>query len=228
VTFEEAKKVLLEEEAERDRRYEEERQERIAAGTPTQLDTLFMPLDRKTHWYDALTGFWWRLRRFSGEQVWRRRWYYSLKNRWLRSKRGWGQQDWWNLDHYIVSWLPSALRHLAKNEHGYPIDIYDENGKSMVYAEDGEHLSEAFLAHNQNLLGIDWRDEDCRVHAPHENAMDALWQETLERMAIGFESWELLAEHGWLHCDSEAEQELDRMRDEGMKLFINNFGSLWD
>jgi hypothetical protein len=43
-----------------------------------------------------------------------------------RGRRGWADCDTWSLDGYMISWLPEALRHLAKNSRGCPPDLYDD------------------------------------------------------------------------------------------------------
>jgi len=40
-----------------------------------------------------------------------------------RATRGYADSDVWNLDDYILSWLPKALKQLAKDTGGYPLEF---------------------------------------------------------------------------------------------------------
>jgi hypothetical protein len=43
-----------------------------------------------------------------------------------RGRRGWAHNDTWDLDSYLCSWMPDALRHLAEGVHGCPAELYDK------------------------------------------------------------------------------------------------------
>ena len=166
---------------------------------------------------------WWKVRRFFTRTFRDRTWYYNAKNRYLRGKRGWGSQDWWNLSDYVAETLPSALRHLAKESHGHPMSIYDVDGKDLTHEETSETpdtLRVHTLTDTLNLTVVN--DEE-----DFFDAAQLLWEETLERMAVGFEAFTLLCEKGWRH-DTEAEKELERLYREGFMLFYHNFFGLWD
>lgn len=45
---------------------------------------------------------------------------YRYKKFTQRGKRGFADSDLWNLDSYILSWLPEALNQLAETTHSYP------------------------------------------------------------------------------------------------------------
>ena len=128
----------------------------------------------------------------------RSNWRYRLRNAWQRARRGYGDGDRFDLDDYLTSWLPRALR--ESGQHSYPMRVFDHDG-SLLYDSDG-----------------DWETPD--------DALD-LWRQTLERMAQGFEAEDLLAGYGGFGAE-EAETEVQRIRDEGLQLFTRNFGSLWD
>lgn len=49
-----------------------------------------------------------------------------------RGKRGWADCDLWNLDEYLMSWLPSALRNLAENHSGHPCGLTNKKWTSIL------------------------------------------------------------------------------------------------
>lgn len=204
--LQEASEKLHKEWDERHAQWRAEARERIAAGTPKSLDRLFAENDPQ-HWYDQIVDAGWAARRFVSNQIVHIHWWHALKNFYSRGRRGWGTQDWWNLDSYLAGWLPDALRHLAEKEHGHPCKIIGPDGETIY------------------LL-----DYDPDANEEVETGGDGMevWKATLNRMADGFAAWKLLSEYGWTHDESEAERELERMRDEGLKIFINNYESLWD
>jgi hypothetical protein len=215
LNFEQAKAQLDKEWEERQETWRREAQERTDAGTPRGMDYLFLEKTFRRNWFEK---FWWPTRRFMLDNIWHRYWWDRLLSRIERSYRGWGRQDWWNLNNYVARSLPGALRKLAKDSHGFPCDILDENGKSMIYEE--TENQEANLS-MQCLGGFDDDDND------EEDPRPRIWAETLERMARGFDAFEVLSENGWFH-ESESEKELERMYKEGFMLFFYNFYALWD
>jgi hypothetical protein len=44
----------------------------------------------------------------------------NLKAAWQRATRGYANRDTWNLDTWLLQVLPAAIKHLAKNCHGWP------------------------------------------------------------------------------------------------------------
>lgn len=215
MNFEQAKAQLDKEWDERHETWRREAKERIDSGNPRCLDHLY---DENYFKRNLFQKIWWTTRGFIIDNVWHRYWWDRLLSRIERAKRGWGRQDWWNLNDYVARSLPGALRELSKKSHGFPIDILDENGKSMVYEENYDNLEDSVVM--QCLGGSDEGsdDEDPRVK---------LWEETLERMAVGFDAFEVLSEYGWRH-ESDSEKELERMYKEGFMLFFHNFYALWD
>jgi len=207
--FEEAKKALSEEWVARHAQWDAERKERIAAGKADGLDSVFQRLEERGPrvWSRRV---YWRVRR-PIEALLRGYAYGSAKNTFLRGKRGWGQQDWWNLSNYLSEWLPDALRYMAAHSNGHPMEVTDHDGTKLYELWDKN----------------DWTTDSVRSLGSDEVEPQHIWEETLERMAQGFEAFDYLCDHGW-HNDTEAERELTRIRDEGMKLFMNNFGALWD
>lgn len=76
---------------------------------------------------------------------------------WQRGRRGWADCDVWSLDGYLISWLPEALRELAKIAHGCPPALYDDaTGKEdqcWKWVAILEEMAEGFEAHRE------WEDD---------------------------------------------------------------------
>jgi hypothetical protein len=190
-----AKAQLEEAERKRNLRFDEERKARIAADSATMIDKL---IDKT---YPRHKDLFWAGRRIIRDAC--SGWYYrKAKSRVQRALRGYGNIDLWNLNSYLDSWLPLALRELAGMHVGYPAVVYDYTGIELY------------------KLDIEISEEDSK-------RCSDIWEKTLERMALGFDAHEVLSEHSW-SMDTEAEQELRRIFKEGMLLLMYNFDALWD
>jgi hypothetical protein len=202
--FSEAKRQLEYEDRERQRQWRYERKCRLAQAAGTRMDEFEEELENLPWYKEAYyaTRCWLR-DFFKGYH------FHTIKSRWQRMRRGYGYQDIWSLDGYLEGWLPAALRELAEKTHGHPFKVYDHDG-SLLYklgecCDDEEYYCE---------------DEDCDTH-------HAIWQQTICRMADGFEAKQFLYKYEWSH-KTVAEKELERIAREGLQLFIKNFDSLWD
>lgn len=49
-----------------------------------------------------------------------------------RGKRGYSDEDIWNLDSYLMEWLPKALRQLAEHHIGYPTGLSEKKWISIL------------------------------------------------------------------------------------------------
>lgn len=119
-----------------------------------------------------------------------------------RGTRGWSDEDCWSLDDYIDDVMIGALHRLQENLHGCPGELAGMNGENV--------------------------DEGVKQ-----------WRSIILKMIYGFNAHKLLqAMDGWYEWDSlnccqtprskAREQELLRLHDEGMKLFVRWYGHLWD
>lgn len=97
-----------------------------------------------------------------------------------RGRRGYSDCDTWSLDSYLISWLPEAIRTLAKRNFGYPPEL------------------------------------DLKS-----------WQEILEKIASGFQSWRELDD---LPFDQHLKEFPSRNArfEESITLFAKYFRYLWD
>jgi len=190
-----AKAQLEEAERKRDLRFDEERKERVAAGSATMIDKL---IDKT---YPRYKGVYWTAHRIARDTY--KGWYYrKAKSHVQRALRGYGNTDLWNLDSYLDGWLPLALRELARIHVGYPSVVYDHYGTE--------------------LYKLDWE-----ITEEDSERCSTIWEQTLERMALGFDAHRVLTEHSW-SMNTEAENELRRIFKEGMLLLMHNFDALWD
>lgn len=167
-------------------------------------------LDTKPSRWDVLYG---EVHR-KWDNLWHGWYWRKVKNRYQRGKRGWGCNDWWELANYLNSWLPDALRHLKENSQGYPCIIFGANGERIY----GDDLDANFEDVN-TLHGIAEEDR------PEQG--EVIWADVLEKMALAFEADAVLMDWGWMG-DSDAERRLKDIRHEGMRLFMQNYPSLWD
>jgi hypothetical protein len=197
-----AKAQLEEEERLRSLRFEKERKERLAAGCGDTLDKLLeQAKDLIEKPYSRYNRSYGALRRISSDV--KSGWYYRrLKSLAQRAKRGYGETDLWNLSSYLDNWVPQALRELKHTHAGYPAIVYDHDGTELYN------------------LGFE-------ISVDESDKCSALWEKTLERMALGFDAHAALIENGW-QCKTQAELELQRIFKEGMALLVYNYDALWD
>lgn len=159
-----------------------------------------------------------------------RTYFYYVKYKIQRAQRGWADCDVWSLDNYLSQWLPDALRHLKETKHGIPMAMFTDEEASRQDPEG-------------------WT-------GPDDTAMERagkVWGTTLDKMIEGFEAWNRmdeglyekeLGEYPMWNLDdinkpdpvreerfkkSEVLRERDdKIFKEGMALFTQHFGSLWD
>ena len=128
MTFEEAKKQVLADEAARMAEWHSESLKNIAEGTPSMLDIIctrqhnlweriYFPTRRAIR--DFFHGYTWR-------------W---AKTRYGRARYGYGQDDLWNIDTYLAEMMMKMLRELKEKHFTVPMEIKMPGGYS-VYLED--------------------------------------------------------------------------------------------
>ena len=49
-----------------------------------------------------------------------------------RGKHGYGTEDVWNLDHYLLSWLPEALIQLKNSSHTHPASLTPQQWDTIL------------------------------------------------------------------------------------------------
>lgn len=145
MNFYEAKEQLEKDEKSRERRWEEERTLRCAAGKATILDKF---VEKPCRWYE---NSYWACWRFF-KAVFKGGYYRNIKNNFQRAKNGYGKMDWWNLDSYLAEWLPKALREFKNNRVGYPSRVYDYDG-SLLYELKWDSSEEELSNKEDNIWG---------------------------------------------------------------------------
>lgn len=162
-----------------------------------------------------------------------RSYYYWMKYKIQRAQRGWADCDVWSLDDYLTEWLPGALLHLKKTTHGVP--------NTMFTDDELNHESPEGIGPNTTSM---------------DQAV-AKWDATLDKMIAGFEAHRRLIQCSyekelgpWPTCTcadflcscephrTETSNHIQKMKPleerdramfkEGMALFAEHFGSLWD
>lgn len=90
--------------------------------------------------------------------------YKDIKYFFQRGLRGYADCDWWMLNDYLITWLPSALRDLAKGLHGCPNEFFDlkakEGEECLAWEETLEVMAQGFDAKGKLLDDEDSSEEE--------------------------------------------------------------------
>lgn len=120
------------------------------------------------------------------------RWSYYLKHpldlifewgRWIkwffqRGWRGWADCDGWNIDGYLLSWLPDAIEQMAKYKTGHPCEETTESWQEKL-----DKMVDGFrAAQTLNNLDYDFKDKDA------ENALIARKAQAMKLFCDHFDS----------------------------------------
>ncbi len=124
-----------------------------------------------------------------------------------RGWRGYADCDTWDIGSYLNEWLPEAIRKLESRKIGYPIQISDI------------------------LYGKDFNFE--KATPEQGEAMEAEWHRIMKAIADGFEAARIIEEEVLYpqHRDPEKRElyyNLEKKVKEGMALFPEWYGALWD
>lgn len=121
-----------------------------------------------------------------------------------RGWRGYSDRDAWSIDWYLNKWMPKAVRSL-KDGNGYPGGLFED------------------------VYGITWSDDNpWREPTTEETEKTwAVWQDILERIALGFEAGYILEDDPSVWSTPKGE-ELKAQKKDGLTLFIKYYDCLWD
>lgn len=117
-----------------------------------------------------------------------------------RGRRGYSDRDAWAIDDYIARWIPKVIRGL-KDGYGVPSSV----------------ICEMFPSSAKKMEGFS--DEECKIAR-------ARWNDVLEKIAIGFEAHNAIADMTWT-----SNEQLEKFQDDakhGLHLFAKHFGAFWD
>ena len=104
----------------------------------------------------------------------------------------------WSVDYWLDSIMPDILLRLKNTKQGTPIQFYDG------------------LPHDENY---NYGDEGDKI-------AQGRWNEELEKMIAGFLASKKI--NDWEYETDEEREILERVFDNGMKSFVENYRSLWD
>lgn len=120
-----------------------------------------------------------------------------------RGRRGWADGDSWSIDSHLSKIIPEMIDRLKDNDHGIPMAFLGESSMK----EDGI-----------------W------VWSVSDEEASANWNKALDKIADGFRATEKFKEYVYKNKEDydAKEAECDKRFREGMALFTEHFGSLWD
>jgi hypothetical protein len=126
----------------------------------------------------------------------------KIKHAFQRAFRGWDDTVIWSIDYYLSDMLPVWLRELKNNKTGVPSIFFKENDN--IVHENGSVFP---------------TDETMAVRRKE-------WEEVLDKIIIGFESYNAREEYKFETKEEEAE--LTRKFEEGFDLLHKYWGCFWD
>lgn len=138
---------------------------------------------------------------------------YKIKCFYQRGKRGYADVDVWNLNDYLASWLPKALRHLSENNVGCAEKFFDNDAPDDKACHKWEALLvqmaegfEAYIAMDAyELMELKYCNKKCE---------EEVWDINCKDCKVVFN-----------------QKEYDKRKakfEKGMKIFSENFIHLWD
>jgi hypothetical protein len=187
------------------------------------LDDLFDPGPWYVETYWSVRRTIRRIWEFPGDTYRQTKWFIQ------RGRCGWADCDTWSLDYYLNGWMPAALRHPKEHKHGTPMSMFptgpewiDENGNPTKAAHDvairrwDEVLGKMIAGFEASRRINDGMYEDelgeYPTRRPAGTSKDA-WEKVInDRMA----AMRLLEERD------------EKIRVDGMTLFVEHYHSLWD
>lgn len=155
--------------------------------------------------------------------------YYDIKYFAQRGRRGWADCDTWSLDYYLDGWLPDALRHLKKTKHGTPMGMFPTEPE---YIDETGNPTEA--AHEIAIARWDaTMDKMIAAFEANRRIDDGLYEEELgpwpfrRPEGVSKEAWRK-TKNDRLAAERLLQERDEKIFQEGMKLFVENYRSLWD
>ena len=181
-------------------------------------------------WYRRV---YWAIYRYFKHSPWGspRRIYNETKFILQRARRGWADSDTWNLDVYLDSWLPAALRHLKKHKHGVPSCMFEP--EDMIVGGDwqGNPSDEGMKRAQARWDAI--MDKMIEAFEASKRMSDGLYEAELGDYPMGrpsgvsVDAWEAVTENrsAAIRLLTGRDQ---KIFEEGMALFVTHYHSLWD
>jgi hypothetical protein len=175
------------------------------------------------------TRAYWAIRRF-----WINHWlcnprdvYRTAKFAYQRLTRGWDDRAVWSIDWWLDGMMPGVLRRLKETKHGVPMSMFD----GLPMNEQGYHDDPEF-----KIAEARWEatlDKMIAAFEAHRRMSEGIYEEELGEYplsrpeGVSKEDWKAVKDDHFKA--SLLLQERDqKIFEEGMKIFIEHYSSLWD
>lgn len=121
-----------------------------------------------------------------------------IKWTWQRVFRGWDDRVIWSIDYYLAEKIPLWISVLKERKHG----------TASCFFEDSD-------LENENISDEAFEKAEIKQNETYDKIIDG-FNEYIKLQNLDYE------------YNSEEYHEASKIRDEGMELFIQYFGTLWD
>jgi hypothetical protein len=153
--------------------------------------------------------------------------YRTCKWAYQRLTRGWDDRAAWSIDWWLDNMMPGVLRLLKEKKHGTPISMFD----GLTMDEDGNPSHES-----HEIASARWdavMDKMIAAFEAHHRMDEGLYEEELGEYplrrpeGVSREDWKAASDDRF-KASRLLEERDQKIFEEGMKLFVEHYGSLWD
>jgi hypothetical protein len=175
------------------------------------------------------TRVYWGVRRF-----WVNHWlcnprdvYREIKFAHQRLTRGWDDRAAWSVDWWLDNMMPGVLRLLKEKKHGIPCSMFD----GLPMNDEGYHDKPEYAIAEARWDAI--MDKMVAAFEAHRRMDEGLYEEELGEYplrrpeGVSKEDWEKVRDDR-MKASRLLEERDEKIFQEGMKLFVEHYGSLWD
>jgi hypothetical protein len=175
------------------------------------------------------TRAYWAVRRF-----WTNHWLVNprdacrkIKFAYQRLTRGWDDRAVWSIDWWLDGMMPDILRKLKKDKHGIPTPMFD----GLPVNEQGYHDDPEFRIAEARWDAV--LDKMIAAFEASRRMDEGLYEEELGEYPL--HRPEGVSKEGWKKIKDDRfkasrllEERDQKIFEEGMKLFVEHYRSLWD
>ena len=175
------------------------------------------------------TRVYWAVRRF-----WTNHWlvnprdvYRTIKFAYQRVARGWDDRAAWSVDWWLDEMMPGVLRLLKEKKHGIPCSMFD----GLPMNDEGYHDKPEYAIAEARWDAI--MDKMVAAFEAHHRMDEGLYEKELGEYplrrpeGVSKEDWEMQQEVRRVASDVLSKRD-QKIFEEGMKLLVEHYGSLWD
>jgi hypothetical protein len=175
------------------------------------------------------TRVYWAIRRF-----WSNHWlvnprdvYRTVKFAHQRLTRGWDDRAVWSIDWWLDGIMPDMLRRLKKTKHGVPMSMFD----GLRVNEHGYHDAPEYKIAEDRWDAC--MDKMIAAFEAHRRLDEGLYEEELGEYplrrpdGVSKEEWKKVSDDR-MKASRLLEERDQKIFEEGMKVFVEHYGSLWD